>query len=38
MSLFTNSVIFILETFTINFALAYGTVIVSSDLSVTLLI
>jgi hypothetical protein len=38
MSLFTNLVIFILETFTINFALAHGTIFVSSDLSKVLLI
>jgi hypothetical protein len=38
MSLFTNSVIFILETLQLNFALAYGTIIVSSILSVNLLI
>jgi hypothetical protein len=37
MSLFTNLVIFILETFTINFALAHGTIFVSSGLSITLL-
>jgi hypothetical protein len=29
MSLFTNLVIYILETFTINFALAHGTIFVS---------
>jgi hypothetical protein len=35
MSLFTNLVIEILETFTINFALAHGTIFVSSDLSIS---
>jgi hypothetical protein len=38
MSLFTNLVIFILEMFTIDFALAHGTIIVSSGLSIILLI
>jgi hypothetical protein len=37
MSLFTNLVIFILETFTINFALAHGTIFVSNDLSIIFL-
>jgi hypothetical protein len=32
MSLFTNLVIYILETFTINFALAHGTIHKSSPL------
>jgi hypothetical protein len=38
MSLFTNLVIFILETFTINFAVAHGTIFVSSGLNIILLI
>jgi hypothetical protein len=38
MSLFTNLVIYTLETFTINFALAHGTIFDSSDLRIILLI
>jgi hypothetical protein len=38
MSLFTNLVIYIIETFTINFALTHGTIFVRSDLSIILLI
>jgi hypothetical protein len=39
MSLFTTSVIFILENvYKFNFALAYGTIVVISMLSVNLLI
>jgi hypothetical protein len=38
MSLFTSLVIYILETSTVNFALAHGTIFVSSDLNIIFLI